>query len=232
MAVKLLDDRRTTMITESDLLNSCLGEFNFREIGEMLREIHNAKRRSKTRFEGVDLEFRCDDEVVWDYWSVGRDNPSGSYPTWNLTVRYSDFVMNKDQLGSHDYSRMLRRGRSTAYKARPASPEAEYNFWLDAGWIRGDRDRAIEEISDLSRFSRTTSDAEKSADRWLELGFDVKVFCSSLGCNERIIPRSVLDAFISKGKNIDQFRSALVCRKCGRKMPRIEPYEATIMTAN
>ena len=171
MAVKIMDNRRQTMITDGDLLTPLLGGMNFREIGEMLRCIHNAKWRSDKRFDGFDLGFRCDDEVIWDYWTVGR-KAGKEVAIWELTVRYSTFSSSRELFISHDYSRTLRVGRSTAYKARPASPPAEYDFWIDAGWIEGDRERAYKEIYDINQFSIRTVEAEKSAEKWLDSGFD------------------------------------------------------------
>lgn len=229
MAIELIDRGVRTMITEGDILKPYLEKLNFREIGVMLRNINHSHRRSNNRFMGLNVDFRCDDEVIWDYWTVGRIGKSEHSPIWQVSVRYAEFSMIENQLIEPDYRRTQSKDRSTAYKYVRSDPSIERNFWIDAGWIEGDRNKILQELSDLSEFSLRTIEAQKSAEKWVSYGFDVRIYCKA-GCNSvrepKVLPHEVFKSFISKGKDIEQFRSALVCKACGRRSPTIMPYEA------
>lgn len=220
MAIKKIDSRRI-LLNDLDLLLPVFGNINYRDIGLVVREM----KLISPRLNGLNLAFWNDnDGVMRDDWSVSRKVDGRKDLTWEFTARYSDFVMTTGNLLKHDYTRTQARFSGSAHKmAKQVSNEA-YDFWIEQVILDGEVSLIHQELTAVVEHHAKLKAAALSVEAWLASGFDVRVCCASKFCNSKIFPASILEKYTAPGRDLATFREALVCKKCGKRMPQISPY--------
>lgn len=227
MAVKKTMDGRFHL-SRSDLIDHQFGDIDFRELGSLLRLAYVGITRSEKRFVEIVGNFKCDDEVIRDYWAFSRTEK------WELSFVYDSWTPDRERTPKADYERIQSRvvDRTSAYRPRLSQRSREApqdrEFFLSNVFFRGDLMLAHYELAELADFASRTETAAKSVENWVAADYDIRVRCKKcdyFGLSKTILPLDTLKKFLGRPDGLEDFHNALRCKGCGAKDSEIEPYE-------
>lgn len=210
---------QTALFQGKNVYDPWLDGMDGRVVGVAIREVHQVQGASEARFKNLEFEFRCDDEVITDFWTL-RSNRHGR--AWEIWIHYGDMAF-IDPDAPFDYERLQSR-----YRGKKWDDPTLVKFWLNGARLVGDASIAREDLQQLWSFARKISLAAASAEDWVASGLHVRVMCRSFGCTDtlKVLPVGALAEFIKNGADLSSFVAKLTCRKCGKTHPKIIPYEA------
>lgn len=159
------------------------------------------------------------------------DNFSGSTQVWSINFQYDQAFGE-----NYDYTKLVRKDRSTAHRMRVAGPPSEVRFKLAqslSGTVDGkylahlstlpeEKIRQFhEDLLYLERAFVFADGVAASIESWVSSGMGVRIFCN---CSPpKDMPGSWLLRLYELGNSLTTIQDRLKCRACGKRPYGLKP---------
>lgn len=135
------------------------------------------------------------------------------------------FTPSRQESNEFDYSAVVRRSFTTAYKVRPPGPPVETKFTLERCDFRNNADKTAGWTAPVYRHlidvCGRLGAVEEDLDVWAQAGLDMRVICPY--CHAETLKNKRLCEFVAAGISVESLKHRLVCGRCGKREPRLRP---------